>query len=78
MVHVPGTGLFGSGHCGGMAALTCAFQASGTKSNAKNAFPTANGASFGTGPVAAVCYGTIHVPLCTKLVVVPPASVALV
>src|SRR5207248_1391995 len=31
MVHVPGTALFGSGHCVVMAGLTLVFQASGTK-----------------------------------------------
>src|SRR5437764_13279633 len=34
IVHVPGVGLFGSGHCVVMAELTFVFQASGTNPNA--------------------------------------------
>jgi len=33
---------------------------------------------LGAGPLLVVRYGTIHEPLCTKLVGVPPLFVALV
>src|SRR5437763_15654443 len=36
MVHVPGTALFGSGHCVVMAGLTLVFQASGSKTKSLN------------------------------------------
>ena len=44
----------------------------------REATDTPGSGRFETGPFVLVCYGTIHVPLCAKLVVVPPASVALI
>src|SRR4029077_5131510 len=42
IVQVPGTGLFGSGHCVEIVGLTFVFQASGTKPNNEiNALPSA-------------------------------------
>src|SRR5690348_348251 len=42
IVHVPGTGLFGSGHCVVIAGFTFAFHASGTKPNIEiSALPNA-------------------------------------
>src|SRR5262245_30066678 len=43
MVHVPGTGLLGSGHCVVMAGFTVVFHASGTAPNSSISFAPSSG-----------------------------------